>query len=306
MHHFGAFYKASWRANDWMWGRLDGCGWLVHVLLDPGRILEVLENDRVHIGSRVERFVGDLSRALEAPVPNDLRAELAFLDLEAEPLPASLPGLALWVAGVLQQHIAAQELPVVAAQLRSKDDGGSSATTTWLVDFDQADWRGGATPRTEVLAKLLDTCPVAAETLRAEAGKRTPLYLRTVTQAVAVATSAVSGISNAPPASLRPTLATARAATQGAYVAAREADGRRRRTTLIGAFLLLVGVLAMLAHAVIFGLGGLVLFATGALLVRCRWVARPWRRCACCWFSAWCWWRPFPGCPGCTTGCSRG
>src|SRR5580693_3953762 len=37
-HHFGAFYKRSWRANDWMWGRLDGAGWLIHVLLDPHRL----------------------------------------------------------------------------------------------------------------------------------------------------------------------------------------------------------------------------------------------------------------------------
>jgi Protein of unknown function (DUF3376) len=41
LHHFGAFYKASWRANDWMWGRLDGAGWLVHVLLDPRRLREL-------------------------------------------------------------------------------------------------------------------------------------------------------------------------------------------------------------------------------------------------------------------------
>ncbi|MCY0610801.1 DUF3376 domain-containing protein, partial [Klebsiella pneumoniae] len=26
LHHFVAFYKRSWRANDWMWGRLDGAG----------------------------------------------------------------------------------------------------------------------------------------------------------------------------------------------------------------------------------------------------------------------------------------
>ena len=38
LHHFGAFYKASWRANDWMWGRIDGAGWLVHLLLDPRRL----------------------------------------------------------------------------------------------------------------------------------------------------------------------------------------------------------------------------------------------------------------------------
>ena len=44
LHHFAAFYKSSWRAYDWMWGRLDGSGWLVHILLDPRRILAVIEN----------------------------------------------------------------------------------------------------------------------------------------------------------------------------------------------------------------------------------------------------------------------
>ena len=34
--HFGAFYKPSWRANDWMWGRLDAAGWLAELLLEPG------------------------------------------------------------------------------------------------------------------------------------------------------------------------------------------------------------------------------------------------------------------------------
>jgi hypothetical protein len=38
VHNFGAFYKKSWRANDWMWGRVDGAGWLVHTLLDPRRL----------------------------------------------------------------------------------------------------------------------------------------------------------------------------------------------------------------------------------------------------------------------------
>ena len=42
-HHFGAFYKRSWRANDWMWGRLDGAGWLVHVLLDPQHVRRTVQ-----------------------------------------------------------------------------------------------------------------------------------------------------------------------------------------------------------------------------------------------------------------------
>ena len=40
--HFGGFYKSSWRANDWMWGRLDGAYRLVQVLLAPGPLREAL------------------------------------------------------------------------------------------------------------------------------------------------------------------------------------------------------------------------------------------------------------------------
>jgi patatin-related protein len=38
LHHFGAFHKPSWRANDWMWGRLDGAHSLVEAVLDPARL----------------------------------------------------------------------------------------------------------------------------------------------------------------------------------------------------------------------------------------------------------------------------
>ena len=38
LHHFGAFYKRSWRANDWLWGRLDAATRLVQIVLDPRRL----------------------------------------------------------------------------------------------------------------------------------------------------------------------------------------------------------------------------------------------------------------------------
>ena len=40
-----AFYNSSWRAYYYMWGLLDGSGWLVHILLDPRRILAVAEDE---------------------------------------------------------------------------------------------------------------------------------------------------------------------------------------------------------------------------------------------------------------------
>ncbi len=268
MHHFGAFYKTSWRANDWMWGRLDGCGWLVHVLLDPRRVLTVMENDGVPPGQRAETFGGRLSDALERPLPRGLLADLAYLDDASLPIPVSLPDLALWAAGVLQQHVLVAELPVVAAHLRTSDEGGPSrAAVTWLAAFDGTEWeRTGAAPSPDVLTDLLDRCPVAAETLTAEAEARTPLYLRTLTRSVAVATASGTGLGRAP-TSLRPTFTTARAVTQTAYAAMTVTGGVRRSMTLAAVGLLLFGVLGMLTDTVLFGVAGVVSLGAGAILL---------------------------------------
>lgn len=363
LHHFGAFYKPSWRANDWMWGRLDGCGWLVHLLLDPRRILSVMENDG-EPGSQVDRFFRLLHDAVGVPVPRDQVEDLAFLDCETAVVPASLPRLALWVAGLLQEHIAAEELPVVAAQvraglerssrtaqsesapsagnrgtqqavppgpeprqtmgdgqarrrtrrlerevaglqrecarLRRKREGlaeqertkqaklhqrhqtlqtqrvsvsrvasvepgyqgrPSTSALAWLAMVD--DWKASAQVTT---ARLLDTCPVGAESISEEARSGTPLFLRTATHAAAVATAAGTGIGK-PPASLRPTVATARTVTRTAYIAANRAQGRRRAMTFIGLGLLTYGVLALLADVSVLGVTGLVAFGSGAVVL---------------------------------------
>lgn len=43
--HFGGFFKKSWRANDILWGRLDGLCQLTEALLERTRVIEVLNND---------------------------------------------------------------------------------------------------------------------------------------------------------------------------------------------------------------------------------------------------------------------
>ena len=41
LHHFGAFYRESWRANDWLRGRVDGCAQVVQMLLAPERLRQL-------------------------------------------------------------------------------------------------------------------------------------------------------------------------------------------------------------------------------------------------------------------------
>ncbi|GAA2228396.1 hypothetical protein GCM10010430_05090 [Kitasatospora cystarginea] len=38
LHHFGAFYRPSWRVNDWLHGRMDGAVHIVRMLLSPDRL----------------------------------------------------------------------------------------------------------------------------------------------------------------------------------------------------------------------------------------------------------------------------
>ncbi|BEP15773.1 patatin-like protein [Acidothermaceae bacterium B102] len=266
MHHFGAFYKATWRANDWMWGRLDGCGWLVHVLLDPRRVIAVLENDEVEPAQRVVAFKQRLLTALgRDTMPAAVERSLAFLGDDTVEVPTSLPALALWVASAPQEHIAADELTCVAANLEPGKEGvPSGPAKSWLATFTEAKATPDPQARVTAMAHTLAACPVASETLESEVGS--PLFLRTLTRMVAVGTSAATSMKS-PPASLRPTFATARSITQTAYVATDQTHGKRQWMALAGVAGLVVGVLAMLQDSVWFGLPGLVLFGTGALLL---------------------------------------
>jgi hypothetical protein len=63
LNHFAGFLKRSWRANDWLWGRLDGVEHVLRAIVDLDRIYE-LEPDAVtalaraaFAGSPAERHV---------------------------------------------------------------------------------------------------------------------------------------------------------------------------------------------------------------------------------------------------------
>jgi hypothetical protein len=262
-----------------MWGRLDGCGWLVHVLLDPRRIISVLENDRPFPGTGAARFLARLGEALDTQVPKDVVDDLGFLDDPGAAVPASLPRLSLWVASVLQRHIAAEELPVVAAQVeagleqkpagrRPASGGGhqgkpSSAALAWLAMVRGTDWTAVTAAQ---IRRLLDDCPVGEERITEEAKERTPLFIRTATQAAAVATAAGTAVGPTP-ASLRPTFATVRTITRTAFAVADRTHGVRRTMGLTALVVLAVGVLALLTHVSWLGFSGLVLIGAALVLL---------------------------------------
>lgn len=64
MHHFGGFFKRSWRGNDILWGRLDGLCQLVETLMDPKCLAKTLSDPevRTRVQSRLAEG-GDLHPA---------------------------------------------------------------------------------------------------------------------------------------------------------------------------------------------------------------------------------------------------
>jgi patatin-related protein len=271
-YHFGAFYKRSWRANDWMWGRLDAAGWLVHALLDPRRLRKVAER-KADPGFRAEWLLRELDAFGAAPLADGpatddgpptrdgVREELAFLDDATRDLPASLPRTSMWLATAWQRQIAVEEVPEIARSILEPGPGQKEAdrspaeTRTWArtVLQDGADH-----------VALLQSCPVPGETLRTDKGS--PLMVHTLSKAAATLTAAVSSIKSMP-GPVKPAVTTAHTIALGGYRAANATKGQPRHLIFTGLVALTLGVAITIQSAQVWGLAGLVLAAIGAYLL---------------------------------------
>ena len=282
LHHFGAFYKCSWRANDWMWGRLDGAGWLVHMLLDPRR-LRLLAQQDPDFPERLKTGLRDIAGEDPPPgvwdsfPPQDgsaaVPAELAFLTDGSASAPTSLPTTAMWVSGGLQRDIAAEELVHVAEKAAEDAENGykKGAAQAFLSTYRNTVSSGGNDSRPVVPADraqdLLQTCNVSAERLDQEVG--TAKLTQTMTKAAAVTVMTLDQ-GRAARSSLRPLLSGTRTATMLAYRAA-GVGPVARFPVLAGLAVVAAGVLAStstLSVVSTIGLGvvlaGMVLVAAGA------------------------------------------
>jgi predicted acylesterase/phospholipase RssA len=230
LHHFGAFYKRSWRANDWMWGRLDGAGWLVHILLDPSRLKAVTARLPAQDRPGSAGLIAELRRRFpELDEPDQaIRAELAYLNADASiPVPVSLPRMAIWLAQAWQRPIADDELDLLAEEILAPGSWSPVSSVSWANRVKKAD------PK----YPLLQECPVSKETL--DTDRPSPLMARTASKAIATATSTVAGIKQLP-TGVRPILSTARTVTTGAFRIVSTSNGKARWLILIGAVIAVI------------------------------------------------------------------
>jgi patatin-related protein len=243
--HFGSFFKESWRANDWMWGRLDGATQLVATVVDSSRIRLLFRDPKLALAALKAVAVTSDDKELKARWD---RAEPAIIkeldelyemdDPDQFPLPATVRAL----QAAFQLDIAQQELPVVAAAIeRSQVEGGavSSSARRLVADVRHAMDNTDKTIPYKDVARLLSRCDVGRELIREEVGN--DLLTATASTAAAVGVTALGG-NRSGLALLRPALATVRTAVLAGYLVAQNAVRRSRTAFALTQLLLAFAV----------------------------------------------------------------
>ena len=267
-HHFGAFYKRSWRANDWMWGRLDGAGWLVHVLLDPRRVRWIVQSRTDGAESGARWFLNRL-KVLGAPdfpregdlTEDELLDELGFLDDSSMATPSSIPKTSTWIAQTWQQLVLDEELDelaksVIGTNEEPPQDWSPASSRKWAR-------RVLTAPSPAAKYALLKDDPVANETF--DSDKSSPLMARTIAKAAATAIGATGSVQQLPGV-LKPPMMTLRTLTLGGYRVVSASNGVARSIIITGVVMLAAGAAVAIQSATLFGFTGLVLAGIGGYL----------------------------------------
>lgn len=208
--HFAAFYRGSWRANDFMWGRLDGAAQTARLLIDdvrakalqaygasPGTVLaralvpapqEERDMDRCSLVSEV---LEPRREGVCFPLRFDEAAAKALRERTAARIEADLrdDGRLTFVlcARALQYEVLVQEAPALVAQAKLDRAAGASMTSLkW--DLSGSLW--------DVLEQLRGW--VGKQALPVQLGRDSPdertsdLAARTVSHAAITALAAVT------------------------------------------------------------------------------------------------------------------
>jgi patatin-related protein len=295
LSHFGAFYKRSWRANDWMWGRVDASTRLCQLTLNPARLRSEVArwapagaSADAYCLERIERIVlpqpgdsdYDARPLLEEKWSSeraDALAELEFVTNADAQAPPILEVSARAIARRLQLDIARNEVPSVAEAVDYDTTMGAAlqpATRDFRDAVSRARPAGTGAPLTPDQGwELFRSCKVGAETIRADVGS--DLFIRTSSSAAAVGANAVAGEGSGLKFA-QPVTRTFQQATMLMYLVTQSAVSKKRGGFALLMFLLALGG-ALIAAAILSPslsrvplYVGLVLVAAGIIVAGLR------------------------------------
>jgi hypothetical protein len=207
VYHFGAFYRRSWRVNDWLQGRMDGIARLVEILLSPERLRQLGYRSRDALAALEAIALGPpgspdrdyLAGQWEA---SSCAEELAFLDRTGADhgrLPTTLPACARNVARRLQTEMLGEELKRLASAIIVEGECERPLpddTGRWLAEWREA---GGQTGRLSgaVVWQLFDRVKlIGRQRIDKDAGS--DFFAQTTSRTAAVLASTLAGTSRLP------------------------------------------------------------------------------------------------------------
>jgi patatin-related protein len=201
LNRFGAFLKRSWRANDWIWGRLDAVKIIMLVLLTPAMIRGLSRHDSGNSALSAEQVVEKLANEVfdeNRHIYRDLTEdgkELSTLHKAAQKdVTRALNGdstpltnLASLMAYGIQLKAAKEDVPWLAGTIRDDQEDGAigTATAQFVHRFDQLKSPNGYT-----LLKLFAESRIGREALAEQLPS--DLMIRTAATAAATAATALS------------------------------------------------------------------------------------------------------------------
>jgi patatin-related protein len=199
LNRFGAFLKRSWRANDWIWGRLDAVKILMLILLTPEmirgfsagnrsaeQVVEEIAEAAFHDDADPHRYGeltsqgGDLEKLHRLAV-DDVKHALAGGD-------APMTNLASLVAYGIQIGVAKEDVPWLAGTIRDdREDGATGVQTAeFLNQFDQLE----NSAHGHKLLRLFTDSRIGKEAVADQ--MPSDLMIRTAAAAAAAAVTAIS------------------------------------------------------------------------------------------------------------------
>jgi predicted acylesterase/phospholipase RssA len=207
--HFGGFVRATWRAHDWILGRLDGASAAMQLLLNHQRIAEAgLDNDRLAALYTACGGVGAVPAGQDAPLPDEI---------------------AIWrrtFAALVRDQILAEELPQLQQAFVDEGEGWSSSTPAP---------QGEITPAnaSERFAAYLGTIAARGGTKQVTTEEfSSPRGSRLIADAAVVASSVLGSRTTGFPAFVGVVSGSARGLVRAASFAVHRATGGRLERTL--------------------------------------------------------------------------
>jgi len=204
LHHFGAFYRQSWRANDWLRGRVDASEQLVQMLLAPERLHQLYGTrwevamaalKDVAIGAEGNPYRDDLASGWAVWEPR-IQDELRVLE-STEPLPRTFPLTAARIAHRIRTDFLQAELDSLATAVESEPDPVEeglrwAGEVRTVIPHDQ---NARTRPQPSQLAELLRRSEdIGRQSIAAEGRRGSDTFARTATKATAALTSAASSV----------------------------------------------------------------------------------------------------------------